>query len=37
MATTADLCAQVMPAAHREVADLIDQSLRPKKQDTAIP
>ena len=34
MATTADLYAHVLPA-HREVADLIDQSLRPKKQETA--
>jgi hypothetical protein len=35
MATTADLYALVLPAAHREVADLIDQSLRPKIQETA--
>jgi integrase len=37
MATTADLYAHVLPAAHREVADLIDQSLQPRKRETAIP
>jgi len=36
MATTTDLYAHVLPAAHREVANLIDQSLRPKKQETAV-
>ena len=30
MATTTDLYAHVMPAAHREVADLIDQAMRPE-------
>jgi integrase len=37
MATTTDLYAHVLPAAHREVANLIDQFLRPKKQETAAP
>lgn len=37
MATTTGLYAHVLPAAHREVANLIDQSLRPKKQETAVP
>ena len=36
MATTSDLYTHVMPPAHREVADLIDQALRPKTQETAI-
>lgn len=36
MATTADLYAHVLPAAHREVAELIDESLRPKTQEAEI-
>ena len=34
MATTTDLYAHVMPAAHRDVADLIDQAMRPKLPGT---
>ena len=37
MATTADLYTHVLPAAHREVTDLIDQSPRPKTQEATIP
>jgi hypothetical protein len=38
MATTTDLYAHVPPAASRwAAAGLIDQSLRTKKQETAIP
>ena len=37
MATTTDLYAHVLPTTHREVANLIDKSLRLKKQETAVP
>jgi hypothetical protein len=35
MTPTAGLGDLVVPAAHREVADVIDQSPRPKIQETA--
>jgi len=37
MATTTNLHAHILPAAHREVASLIVQSLRSKTQETTIP
>ena len=35
MTTTADLYALVVPAAYRDVAEVVDHSLRPNIQETA--